>query len=57
MTFIKIEPNGKLSEILIRKHKTIFRVKYRNHLYLYEKLTDEKAKQINDRARKTPKDG
>lgn len=57
MTFIKIEPNEKLSEILIRKHKSIFRVKYRNHLYLYEKLTDEKAKQINDRARKTPKDG
>ena len=50
MTFLKIEPSKKLSELLLKTHKSVFKVKYRNHLHLIVEEKHEKgSKRTNNR--------
>lgn len=49
---LRIEPNKKLSELLMKNHKSVFKVKYRNHLHSIEEVKKDEN-QSEKRNRKT----
>jgi hypothetical protein len=44
MTRLRIEPNQKLSELLLKNHKAVFKVKFRYHLHTFEEIKKDEPK-------------
>lgn len=43
MNMLRIEPNKTLSELMIKNHKSVYKVKYRNHLHSIEEVKKDET--------------